>query len=409
MNNAVYARVIRIFETILSVINHILYGMMTKEAKTLYVQTFREFALTYGGKPIAPLSRYGSTQPEQLLQLLLHYRKTGVSRRMLLRELFDDREVLDVSHSLHVLRYNLCAKLRSAGLPDAEYVVREGDIFYWTNEIPVEEDAAIFEQLCQQAEAESSPAVRRQLYEQACALYHGEFLEGQSASWSVQEAQRYERLYGTCVNALAALLRQAADFGALEALGREATKSQPYWGWERLTMEALLEQGKLQNARKLYLATERCYRQDMNLPPDKQMQALYRQYWPTEAGSVPHPSKLKESVASSQVEECGYLCEYPAFAAICEMAKRWQKGALLLTAQSAASDERTAMLLTRTVQRLLRPTDAVTRADDNRYFLLLTDVTETSGQSIRLKLQRECEQANLPSLSGWQSQRLGEK
>lgn len=393
----------------MSVIYHILSGMVTKVSKTLYVQTFREFALTYDGKSIPPLSRYGNTQPEQLLQLLLHYPKTGVSRRMLLHELFDDREVMDVSHSLHVLRYNLCAKLRRAGLPDTEYVVREGDIFYWTKDVPIEEDAAVFEQLCQKAETEASPAVRRQLYEQACALYRGEFLEGQTASWAVQEARRYERIYGTCVEALAELLRQEADFAALEALGREAAKAQPYWGWERLTMEALLEQGQLQNARKLYLSTERCYRQDMNLPSDKQMQTLYRQYWPTEANGVPRPSKLKESVAAATTEACGYVCEYPAFATICEMAKRWQKGARLLSAQSAAADERTAMLLTRTVQRLLRPTDAVTRTDDNRYFLLLVGATETDCQILRLKLQRECEQANLPSLSGWQSQRLGEK
>ena len=40
----------------------------TSNTKILYVQTFREFSLTYGGNALVGLSRYGNTQPEVLLQ-----------------------------------------------------------------------------------------------------------------------------------------------------------------------------------------------------------------------------------------------------------------------------------------------------------------------------------------------------
>lgn len=66
------------------------------------------------------------------LQLLLHSGSKGVSRAELIEALYDDREVRDAAHSLHVLFYNLRKKLQQTPLPKLDYVLRQGELYYWT-------------------------------------------------------------------------------------------------------------------------------------------------------------------------------------------------------------------------------------------------------------------------------------
>ncbi len=380
-------------------------SLHTSNTKILYVQTFREFSLTYGGNALVGLSRYGNTQPEVLLQILLHNRPHGVSRRTLMRELFDERDVLDAAHSLHVLLYNLRVKLRKAGLPDSEYIRRDGEMYYWTEAIPVEEDAERFEQLCSEAAETESPENRKRLYTEACNLYRGEFLEDHSATWVLREAKRYERLYGVCVEALAQIAREELNYTALEALGRQAATAQPFWGWERLTMEGMLGEGRLWNARQLYFAIERYYRES-DMPMDERIQALYDQCRPMDPGAVPSPDRLLENL-SAQSENGGYVCSYAAFTGLCEMAKRWNRNGMLLTATISAGGEQTVTMLLRSLRSMLRPCDALTHTDDEQIMIFLSEASEQTSWQWQQRLTRYCRENSISLLGGWQTVKIG--
>ena len=92
-----------------------------------------------------------------------------------------------------------------------------------------------------------------------------------NTGWAVQEARRYEQLFIECTERAADLLRESRSYTELERLGQHASRVQPFFDWERLTMESLIEQGRYTEAKKLYLVTEQHYRTEMDLPAGKRV------------------------------------------------------------------------------------------------------------------------------------------
>ena len=219
----------------------------------LYARMLGGFTLKYNGALIAGGSKFSESQFIYLLQILLHHRKTGVSRDRLEELLFEGRELADVHHTLQSIIYNAKTRLKKLGLPPANYIVQRGGLFYWTDEIPVEEDAERFEALLEQAEATSDADERLALLTDAIHAYGGEFLPMQAAViWVAQEARHCRERFCYAVEQAVELLRQHQDFFQMEALGRYCAKIDPLADWEAVTMEALAALGRYDDARRLY-------------------------------------------------------------------------------------------------------------------------------------------------------------
>ena len=77
-----------------------------------------------------------------LLQVLIHNRAHGVTRDRLEELLFEDRDMANVHHALQSVIYNTKKKLMKAGLPPANYIEQRKGVFFWTEEIPLVEDAS---------------------------------------------------------------------------------------------------------------------------------------------------------------------------------------------------------------------------------------------------------------------------
>ena len=146
------------------------------EGLCLQVQMFGGFSLSWGGKLVSGSKKTSESQFNYLMQLLLHHRREGVSRDMLERVLFEDRDIQDIHHAARSVIYNAKRKLRAAGLPDVNYIEQRKGICYWNPQVPVKEDAAEFERLYRQAEEASDREEKVKLYMEACHLYTGEFL-----------------------------------------------------------------------------------------------------------------------------------------------------------------------------------------------------------------------------------------
>ncbi len=151
----------------------------------LYVQTFGEFSVTWNGKRIAGRNGAGETQFVSLLQLLLHDQGRGIARNLLEEVLFAGRDLQDRGHAMRSILYNARKKLRKACLPDLEYISQKSGVYYWTDEVQVEEDAARMDQLYQQVGTEEDPERLLELCLSACYCYTGEFLGTQAkALWA---------------------------------------------------------------------------------------------------------------------------------------------------------------------------------------------------------------------------------
>ena len=109
------------------------------------------FSMSYNGRTIAGSSKSSVSQNNALLQILIHSGKSGVTRDRLEELLFGDREVDNAHHSLRSVIYNAKKYLEKSGLPKVNYILSDKDVFYWTDEIEVVEDAREFEDLYNQA------------------------------------------------------------------------------------------------------------------------------------------------------------------------------------------------------------------------------------------------------------------
>ena len=225
---------------------------MAEKGNALHVKTLAGFSMKYNGEEIA-VGKLSSSQIGQLLLLIMHHKDTGVSRSLVKKTLFEDREIEDVSHAIRNVLYNARKLLKSYGLPDAHFVVQKKGIYYWTDEVEVIEDAAEFEKAYEQALLEEDPERRPGMLMDACYMYSGQFLpEIESVIWVFQEADRYREIFHDCLTELAQLLRDAHRYKDMYDIGTYAVKADPFQEWETLVMEALSELGRYAEAERYY-------------------------------------------------------------------------------------------------------------------------------------------------------------
>ena len=289
-----------------------------KRSDVLYVKMLGGFSMSYNGKTIAGSSKSSISQNNALLQILIHARDKGVTRDRLEELLFGDREVDNAHHSLRSVIYNAKKYLEKAGLPKVNYILSEKDVFYWTNEIEVEEDACEFEELHRRAGEETDPEKRLDSYLKACYEYGGEFLPMQSGNvWAVRESMRYGKLFADCVENAGDLLRERQDYERMRELGQYAAAIAPLSDWETLTMEALVRLRRYDEAVRFYEATVNYYLDELGVHPSGKILEWFEQLG---KGMDHHHTVLEDIVDGLDGEDGssggGYLCSYPVFQGI---------------------------------------------------------------------------------------------
>ena len=298
--------------------------MTDNKPNVLYVRMLGGFSVLWNGKLIACGSKASESQLTCLLQILIHNRDAGVTRDRLEELLFGDRDMHNVHHALQSVIYNTKKKLEKAGLPPENYIIQRSGVFFWTDKIPLVEDAREFERLFNEAGAEDDPDERLELYQEAVHWYAGEFLPNQTAAvWAAQEARRLKAMFCRCVESTAEYLRERQDFFQLEELGIHAANIDPLADWETLTMEALVSLGRYDEARKLYDDTAEFYFNEQGLRPSKKMMKQLDRL----GDGIQHQHAVLDEIQAELTEKGeslpgGYLCSYPVFAGIYRMVER---------------------------------------------------------------------------------------
>lgn len=387
----------------------------------LVVTTFGGFSMTYNGKSIEG-RKNGNSQFAALMQMLVHYKNKGVKREQLEDVLFGERDVDDIHHALQSVIYNAKVKLKNSGLPkDINYIEIVDGVVYWTEEVPIWEDAAEFDKLyrhvdaldkklAEKPEGSTDEEVQKELklLDQILMLYKGEFLpSGTLNLWIASENQRYEMLMKECVDKTANLLRLKNDYEKLENLGRYISKLQPYGEWESLTMEALVVLGRYDEARNLYADTVERYFDDRGLRPSenlmKSLESLGNQV--VHSYEVLDEIQLKLMEQKEKPEEEGhkaYLCSYPTFRGIYQhlarMLDRSGQSIYLMSCnivdskgnpmkESPILDE-LARRLQDTLLKSLRKSDVVNRYGRGQFLVLLINTTREDCDNVQKRIDR---------------------
>ena len=368
----------------------------------LYIGMFGGFSLTWNGKRITGTGKSAESQFAYLMQLLLHHREEGVSRDRLEQILFGDRDLGNIHHAMRSVIYNAKKKLRTAGLPDVNYIEQRDGIYYWTEEVPVVEDAAEFDRLYQQAETEKDLDNKLGLYLDACYLYTGEFLSTQTTVvWAAREAKRYRSGFCDCVEKATQLLRINQDYFQMEKLGLYAAKIDPLANWETVTMEALVSMGRYDDAQKLYQETVELYIQEQGLRPSAQLMELLNKL----GEQFEHQHETldgiqKDLTAGAGSASGGYMCSYPVFQGIYRMLERMlerdgQSVYLMLCTivDSKGNPMKDGPVLEELSSRLgdaichaVRQCDAINRYSKGQYLVLLVNTTRENCRIIQKRI-----------------------
>ena len=291
---------------------------------TLYVRMLGGFSVRWNGKLIAGGSKANESQIAYLLQILIHNRKTGVTRDRLEELLFEDRDMSNVHHALQSVIYNTKKKLLNAGLPDLNYIEQRKGVFFWTDKIDLIEDAAEFALLCQRAAEADDRDEKIALYLDACHWYSGEFLPNQTGViWAAREARRYREAFCLCVENAAQLLREEQDYFQMEELGTYASKIDPLADWETVTMEALAAMGRYEDARKLYDDTVQYYFNEQGLRPSKRLLEQFERLGVEMQYQHAALDQIQMTLTGRHdTFPGGYVCSFPVFQGIYRMVER---------------------------------------------------------------------------------------
>ena len=358
---------------------------------TLYVRTFGGFSIRFDGSELS-FGQQSESQMVQLLQLLLHFRKQGLSRDLAKAVLFADRDVDDVSHSIRNIIYNLRKKLRSLGLPESQYVVKKGGIYYWCDDIPVREDAAEFEDAFNRAMAASDIEKKTELLTDACYMYTGRFLAGsESSAWSTQEAERYKEIFSDCVTELTDILRDSHKYKHLLEVSKYASKVDPFSEWEILTLEALGRLGRFDRTESFYRKTVDEYVKEYGGRANSYVREFINRIGLKLIVGHESLEEIQQKIGNPDDQERkGYYCSLPVFQEIYRMTERMMERSgekiflmLCTILDSKGNPMREGSRLEELSERLrvtiidsVRHTDTVTRYGNGQYLVLLINTTE---------------------------------
>ena len=368
----------------------------------LYVRMLGGFSVTYNGKLIAGGSKASDSQFIDLLSILIHSGKNGVTRDRLEEVLFYERDISNVHHALQSVIYNTKKKLEKAGLPKVPYIMQKKGVFYWTDEIPSVIDTERFEKMIELAKQQQDSHDQQEAYLEACYLYNGEFLPQQSSViWAAREARRYKELFCESVEATAELLRHSQDFFHMRELGTFAAKVDPLADWETITMEALASLGRYEEARKLYEETVDYYLNEQGLRPSKKLMEQFGRLGAEMQYKHAALDMIQVELGSTDPDgPGGYLCTYPVFQGIYQMVKRMlERGGqsvylmLCTVVDSKGNPMKEGQVLEELSTRLIdavhasiRRGDALTRYGKGQCLVLLVNTTRENCTIIQRRI-----------------------
>ena len=376
---------------------------MAKKSDTLKVRLLGGFSAVYNGKDITD-SKHSVSQFTMLMQLLLYYRTTGVSRSLMKEVLFSDRDIDDVQHAMRNIIYNAKKRLKASGLPDVDYITVENGTYFWTDKIHTVTDTDEIERLYELAMEEDDEDEKLAFLSQAIHEYGGEFLFGQSgAPWATREGIKYRELLSLCIEEEAKILRQRLMYRELLSLGEYASEVDPYAEWETLSVEALSALGRFKEAEELCANTVEKYINEHGQRNPEYVRDLANRLSADMVHSYADIAKIQDDLASPAMRgKGGFYCSYPVFQEVYRtlsrmMERHADKFFLMLCTlidskgnvmEQGPKLEELSPRLQKAISISIRYSDTVTKYGKGQYLVLLTNTSREDCEIVRRRIDK---------------------
>lgn len=371
---------------------------------------FGRLSAFYKGKELK-LDKSGTTKVMQLLAMLIYFRE-GVSREILLQNLYGDKELVDMSNNLRVTVFKLRKLLVQAGLPDDHYIMMQNGVYRWMSKLPVSCDVCDFQEHIKKADlAQSSGHTEEEIEHrrQACALYTDEFLSKLACEdWVIVESIPLKRNYVQCLRQLCVLLEERQSYQEIVELCSAAEAIYPYDEWQLTKIDALMAMQRYDEALEVYQEFTERYFEELGLSPTKEMLLRYQEMCRKTQRQCSSVDEVYETLVEETAEMGASYVSYPNFIDRFRFLQRLSERSgesnflvvitleLRKNGQILEDNESGSLideLVREVVQRSLRRTDTFSRYNDAQYLMLLVGINLEAikgvSKRIELGLQQE--------------------
>lgn len=279
----------------------------------LYVYMFGNFSLKYKGQ-LLTLERNSATKAMQLLQILLYYGKSGITRSQLLHYLYDREELENPANNLRVTVHRIRKKLLDAGLPEWDYIRTENGSYYFSAPMEVVLDVAEFDELLEQAEECENEAEKVVLRQKACKIYRGDLLSNLNGEeWVLMEGLDYQEKYASTLQYVCDKLKEEREYETILELCNEAIRMYPFAEWQSVKIDCLMCLNRYKEAMAEYEATSKMFFEELGVSPSEKMMTQFRHMSSMISSSVHGIDDIKKGLNEKEYAAGAYYLSYPSF------------------------------------------------------------------------------------------------
>lgn len=367
----------------------------------LTVNTLGKFQMTDGLTAVDD-EQLRSPMLSKLLMYMLLYREKTLTTDDISTAIWQDEEVDNPSGALKNLMYRLRKTLTSF-FGEKEFIITNRGSYCWNPDIKVILDVEKFEKLINEARAENVYDDAITKYEQAIAIYQGDFLpQILDMHWILTLNTYYHSLFLSCSKGLAELYVKNEQYEDLDKLCNNALKYEN--GDEQLfcyQIEARMRCGEISLALESYEKARTIMEQELGIRKTTILNKVYEEILAMSKGQSAYSMKeVREDIVEEDPEGV-FFCGYPIFKEIYHLEARKsartkeREYLLLLTLEGKKEDTaeiaqfRTKQAMNgmeRTIKDSLRVGDVAARYSDTQFIILLPSTTEELAHLIANRL-----------------------
>lgn len=340
-----------------------------------------------------------SSRVWELFKYFLANRQRGIVPELALEDLWPDQEYTDPRGAMRALIFRLRKTLSSSSSKD--YIKYYQGTYYWNPDNKYRLDIEEFEKLIQQAMLlkDTYPYEAEKMLFDAIQLYKGEFLpESFYSQWSIPIRNRY---YSLCLQAgldLIELLNKRNDYAAIINICEKLLITHPYEEEINLHyLEALLREGRTQQAQNHYTYISKKFYQDLGIKPSTAIQNIMQSY--DKKDYILDLSGIQNQLIENYDEMGAFICTSGIFKEIYKLERR--RGERLgiavflalitmdvdMSSMEPPSLERCMANLENYLIKCLRKSDVIARWSINQYILMLPGMSMEQGEKIMQRIK----------------------
>ena len=360
----------------------------------LQVRLFGIERITYGDTPIL-YGRNSITKAMKLLLILLFNGKDGITRNKLMEDLYGREELADASNNLRVTVHRLKKLLIDAGLPEYEYIVVKGGIYYWDSPMETVVDVDRFKHLIKGAQKEQDDRKKLEMYREACRMYSGEFLQKMSGDeWVLMESVQCKNLYTVALQQLCELLMDQKEYEEVLRIVEPACEMYPFDEWQAIKIDCYIAMNRYKDALKEYELTAKLLIEELGVTPSEKMMKQFRIMSEHISNRPQIISEIKADLREDPDQRGALFCTFPGFRDAYRMMRRGMERSgqsiflVLCTVidgkgrpmgASPKLDEMSQELF-EAIKNSLRRCDAFTKYNASQYLIMLVGTNEENCQ-----------------------------